>query len=41
MPSPFGVLEIHSGGQVGKVDLFVQTFFGLVFVDGEEIGSKD
>lgn len=41
LASPFGVFEIGDSGEIGQTDLFLQTLFRRIFVDGEKIGAKD
>lgn len=41
LASALGVFEIGDSGQVGQTDLFVQTVFRRIFVDGEKVGAKN
>ena len=41
LTAAFGVFEVRYGCEVGEVDLFVEAFFGGVFVDGQEVGAED
>lgn len=41
LASTLGVFEIGDSGQVGQADLFVQTVFRRIFVDGEKVGAKN
>jgi hypothetical protein len=41
LAAAFGVFEIGYGCEIGEGDLFVEAFFGGVFVDGEEIGAEN
>lgn len=41
LAAAFGVFEIGHSCEIGEGDLFVEAFFGGVFVDGEEIGAEN
>ena len=41
LAAAFGVFEVGYCGQVGEINLFVEAFFGNVFVDGEEVRAED